>query len=149
MLGSKNRVHQKTIPKPIGMFGKMVAVKDGLKRPNNWRSMVGDRAWQYHPARHQFYYHGFLPFQPDLNYNSEEVKKAMFDIVRFWLDKGVDGFRLDIISAIHEDSTLKNNPPSAKLLPSDSKLTIFFQYRKKQFFARTKLSICHRVASSD
>jgi len=107
--------------------------KDGLKRPNNWRSMVGDRAWQYHAARHQFYYHGFLPFQPDLNYNNAEVKKAMFDIVRFWLDKGVDGFRLDIISAIHEDSTLKNNPPSAKLLPSDSKLTIFFQYAKNNF----------------
>lgn len=107
--------------------------KKGLKRPNNWRSMVGDRAWQYHKDRHQFYYHGFLPFQPDLNYNNAEVKNAMFDIVRFWLDKGVDGFRLDIISAIYEDSTLKNNPPSAKLLPSDSKLTIFFQYAKNNF----------------
>lgn len=107
--------------------------KNGTKRPNNWRAMAGNRAWTYHPQRKQFYYTGFLPFQPDLNYRNPEVKEAMFDIARFWLNKGVDGFRLDIISAIFEDSALKNNPFSFRAKPSDKALTIFFQHLENNF----------------
>lgn len=129
----KESASSKSNPKADWYIWKDGRGKNGTKRPNNWRSMVGDRAWQYHETRHQFYYHGFLPFQPDLNYNNAEVKRAMFDVVRYWLDKGVDGFRLDIISAIYEDSTLKNNPAAGKMLPSDNKLTIFFQYAKNNF----------------
>jgi len=107
--------------------------KDGLQRPNNWRAMAGNRAWIYHPVRKQFYYSGFLPFQPDLNYRNPEVKAAIFNMVRFWLDKGVDGFRLDIISAIYEDPMLQDNPFSYKIAPSDNSLTIFFQHLKNNF----------------
>ena len=57
-------------------------------------------------------------FTPDLNYHNPEVKEAMFDVIRFWLDKGVDGFHLDIISAIYEDSELRSNPSSPRLIPS-------------------------------
>lgn len=107
--------------------------KKGTKRPNNWRAMAGNRAWTYHPERKQFYYTGFLPFQPDLNYSNPAVKDTMFNMVRFWLKKGVDGFRLDIISAIYEDSLLRNNPPSGRMIPSDKSLTILFQHLKHNF----------------
>lgn len=114
--------------------------KDGMKRPNNWRAMSGNWAWTYNSVRKQFHYNAFLPFQPDLNYNNPEVKAAMFDIARFWLDKGVDGFRLDIISAIYEDSLLRNNPPSGRLTPSDKSLTIFFQHVKNNFLQEKSFS---------
>ncbi len=107
--------------------------KNGMKRPNNWRAMSGNRAWNYHPVRKQFYYTGFLPFQPDLNYDNPEVKQAMFDMVRFWLKKGVDGFRLDIISAIYEDPQLRNNPFTFVPFPSDKSLSILFQHLKYNF----------------
>ena len=85
--------------------------RNGAKPPNNWRAMAGNKAWTYYPERKQFNYTAFLPFQPDLNYHNPEVKQAMFDVVRFWLNKGVDGFRLDIISAIYEDTELKTIRP--------------------------------------
>jgi len=107
--------------------------RDGRRPPNNWRAMAGNRAWTYYPGRKQFNYTAFLPFQPDLNYRNPEVKQAMFDVVRFWLYKGVDGFRLDIISAIYEDPELRHNPPSLRLTPSDKALTIFFQNLKNNF----------------
>ena len=107
--------------------------RKGLRPPNNWRAMAGNKAWTHHPQRKQFYYTAFLPFQPDLNYHNPEVKQAMFDVVRFWLNKGVDGFRLDIISAIYEDSELRSNPPSLRLTPSDKSLSIFFQNLKNNF----------------
>ena len=62
--------------------------RNGTRPPNNWRAMAGNKAWTYYPERDQFNYNAFLPFQPDLNYHNPEVKQAMFDIVRFWLDKG-------------------------------------------------------------
>ena len=107
--------------------------KNGKQRPNNWRSMSGNWAWTYHPVRKQFYYNAFLPFQPDLNYTNPKVKEAMFEVARFWLRKGVDGFRLDIISAIYEDPELRNNPYTWRVSPSDKSLTIFFQHLKNNF----------------
>jgi alpha-glucosidase len=71
--------------------------------PNNWQSEFGGSAWEYDNATGQWYYHYFLKEQPDLNWRNPEVKAAMFDAARFWLDKGVDGFRLDAISTIFED----------------------------------------------
>ncbi len=107
--------------------------RNGMAPPNNWRAMAGNKAWTYYPERKQFTYTAFLPFQPDLNYHNHEVKQAMFDVARFWLNKGVDGFRLDIISAIYEDPDLRRNPLSFRIAPSDKSLTIFFQNLKNNF----------------
>jgi len=72
--------------------------------PNNWCSAFGGSAWQYDPDSQQFYYHYFFKQQPDLNWRNPAVKEAMFDTIRFWLDQGADGFRLDAIGTIFEDS---------------------------------------------
>jgi glycosidase len=121
--------------------------KNGKKPPNNWRSMIGSSAWTYSPIRKQFYYNAFLNFQPDLNYNNPAVKEAIFDVARFWLNKGVDGFRLDIISAIFEDQNLRKNPRSFKIKPSDEKLTIFFQYLKNNFLQEQSFEFATELRS--
>ena len=74
--------------------------------PNNWQSCFDGEAWTYAPERGQYYYHYFMKQQPDLNWHNPEVKKAMWDAVRFWLDLGVDGYRLDAIGTIFEDPNL-------------------------------------------
>jgi alpha-glucosidase len=74
--------------------------------PNNWQSCFDGDAWTYVPERDQYYYHYFMKQQPDLNWHNPTVKKAMWDAVRFWLDMGVDGFRLDALGTIYEDPEL-------------------------------------------
>jgi alpha-glucosidase len=74
--------------------------------PNNWQSCFDGDAWTYVPGRDQYYYHYFMRQQPDLNWHNPEVKQAMWDAARFWLDLGVDGFRLDAIGTIYEDPDL-------------------------------------------
>ena len=74
--------------------------------PNNWQSCFDGEAWTYVPERGQYYYHYFMKQQPDLNWHNSEVKKAMWDAARFWLDLGVDGYRLDAIGTIYEDTNL-------------------------------------------
>ena len=74
--------------------------------PNNWCSPFGGSAWEYDPATAQYYYHFFLKEQPDLNWRNPEVQEAVFNEVRFWLDMGVDGFRLDAIDTVFEDAEL-------------------------------------------
>lgn len=76
--------------------------------PNNWQSVFGHSAWTWVPARKQFYYHKFYPEQPDLNWRKPAVEKAMFDVLRFWLDRGVAGFRLDAIPTLFENEDMKN-----------------------------------------
>ncbi len=71
--------------------------------PNNWYSTFGGPAWEYDGGTDSYYYHFFFKQQPDLNWRNPEVKQAMFDAVRFWLDMGVDGFRLDAIGTLYED----------------------------------------------
>jgi len=93
---------------------------EGKKPPNNWNSIVGGSGWHYDEPQ-------FLPFQPDLNYRNPEVKREMFDTLRFWLDKGVDGFRLDIINTVFEDESLQNNPFSLTFFPSEEHDKSFFQ----------------------
>jgi alpha-glucosidase len=66
--------------------------------PNNWLSMFGGPAWTYVPERKQYYYHMFLPEQPDVNWRNPEVRGAILNSVRFWLDRGTDGFRLDVFN---------------------------------------------------
>ncbi len=83
---------------------------DGRVPPNNWTSIFGGSAWEWVPARKQFYYHMFYKQQPDLNWRNPEVENAMFDVMRFWLDRGIDGFRLDAIQTIYEDRQLREEP---------------------------------------
>ncbi|HVZ17130.1 MAG TPA: alpha-glucosidase, partial [Terriglobales bacterium] len=83
--------------------------KDGGP-PNNWQSWFGHSAWTLDPKTNQYYYHYFYVQQPDLNWRNPEVKKAMFDVVRFWLDKGAAGFRIDAVSRLFEDPSLHDDP---------------------------------------
>ena len=81
--------------------------------PNNWISDFGHSAWEWVPARKQFYYHEFYKQQPDLNWRNPKVEQAMFSMVRFWLDRGVAGFRFDAIPDLFEDPQLRDE----KVLP--------------------------------
>jgi alpha-glucosidase len=78
--------------------------------PNNWVSLFGGSAWQYVPAVGQFYYHRFYRQQPDLNWRNPAVERSMFDVARFWLNRGVAGFRLDAITSLFEDPELRDEP---------------------------------------
>ena len=78
--------------------------------PNNWQSWFGHSAWQLDPATNQHYYHHFYTEQPDLNWRNPQVRKAMYDAMRFWLDRGVAGFRIDAVSRLFEDPNLHDDP---------------------------------------
>ena len=79
--------------------------------PNNWLSIFGGSAWQWDSRREQYYLHNFLTSQPDLNFHCAEVQAALLAATKFWLDKGVDGFRLDTINFYIHDQQLRSNPP--------------------------------------
>ncbi len=78
--------------------------------PNNWLSIFGGSAWQWDSRRLQYYLHNFLTSQPDLNFHCPDVQDALLDVARFWLDLGVDGFRLDTINFYFHDAQLRDNP---------------------------------------
>ncbi len=78
--------------------------------PNNWLSIFGGSAWQWDANREQYYLHNFLTSQPDLNFHNLDVQDELLDVVRFWLDRGVDGFRLDTINFFFADKQLRDNP---------------------------------------
>ncbi|KQS26799.1 alpha-amylase family glycosyl hydrolase [Dyadobacter sp. Leaf189] len=80
--------------------------------PNNWLSVFGGHAWEWDEQTQQYYYHAFLKEQPDLNWRNPEVQQAMLDVMRFWLDKGIDGFRVDVMWHMIKDEQLRDNPPS-------------------------------------
>jgi len=86
--------------------------------PNNWLSNFGGSAWAWDGETEQFYYHAFLKEQPDLNWRNPEVQTAMLDVLRFWLDRGVDGFRVDVIWGLVKDDQLRDNPPNPDYNPS-------------------------------
>jgi alpha-glucosidase len=90
--------------------------KDDGSPPNNWLSIFGGVAWQWEPRRCQYYLHNFLTSQPDLNFHHTEVQQAALDAVKFWLDRGVDGFRLDAINFCFHDKQLRDNPAKPKEL---------------------------------
>ena len=79
--------------------------------PNNWLSIFGGPAWTFDSRRRQYYLHNFLASQPDLNFHNPEVRQAQLDNMRFWLDLGVDGFRLDTVNFYYHDPALRDNPP--------------------------------------
>jgi alpha-glucosidase len=99
--------------------------------PNNWLSLAtGRSAWEWDPATSQYYYHAFLAEQPDLNWRNPAVRRAMYDAMRFWLDRGVDGFRVDVLWHIGKDPEFRDDlanpdfqdsdPPFKRLLPIHS-----------------------------
>ena len=90
--------------------------KDGKggSEPNNWMSAPGGKAWTLDPATGQYFYHAFFDCQPDLNWRTPAVRAAVMDDMRFWLDRGADGFRLDLINYLVEDDALRDNPRSTK-----------------------------------
>ncbi|HVG01096.1 MAG TPA: alpha-amylase family glycosyl hydrolase [Chloroflexia bacterium] len=85
--------------------------------PNNWLSVFGGSAWEYDHATGQYYYHQFLKEQPDLNWRNPDVVEAMHAAMRFWLDRGVDGFRLDAVWFLFEDPELRDEPPNPEYTP--------------------------------
>jgi alpha-glucosidase len=99
-------------------FRESRASRDNPKRdwylwrdaPNNWLSNFGGSAWQYDEATRQYYYHAFLPEQPDLNWRNPEVVDAMLGVLRFWLERGVDGFRVDVLWHLVKDEGFADNP---------------------------------------
>lgn len=84
--------------------------RDDGTPPNNWLSVFGGSSWQWEPRRRQYYLHNFLREQPDLNFHNPEVQQAMLEVCRYWLEMGVDGFRLDVCAFYFHDPELRDNP---------------------------------------
>ncbi len=85
--------------------------------PNNWRSEFGGGAWQWDERTSQYYYHAFLAAQPDLNWRNPAVREAIHEVMRFWLRRGVDGFRVDVIWHLLKDVQFRDNPPNPAFHP--------------------------------
>ena len=120
--------------------------------PNNWQSVFFGASWTWDARRRQYYLHNFLPSQPDLNLHNPEVQAAILDVARFWLDRGVDGFRLDAINFAMHDRALTDNPPVANPAhprrPFDFQRHIYNQSQRElvPFFNRLSAAIRDRGA---
>jgi alpha-glucosidase len=90
--------------------------------PNNWLSHFGGGAWTWDARTQQYYYHAYLAEQPDLNWRNPEVRAAMHEAMRFWLRRGVDGFRVDVIWHLMKDAAFRDNPPNPAWTPSDPEI---------------------------
>ncbi len=95
--------------------------------PNNWISNFGGPAWSLDEATGQYYHHAFLAEQPDLNWRNPAVREAMYGAMRFWLDRGVDGFRVDVIWHLIKDAALRDNPPNPGYEPGQAEINRFLQ----------------------
>lgn len=117
--------------------------------PNNWLSIFGGSAWQWDARREQYYLHNFLSTQPDLNFHNPDVQQALLDVARFWLERGVDGFRLDTINFYTHDAELRDNPPlppaerndqtAPKVNPYNHQLHIYDKSRPENLIFLEKL----------
>lgn len=94
----------------------------GAGPPNNWLSTFGGSAWTFDAVSGQYYYHAFLTEQPDLNWRNPEVREAMHAIMRFWLRRGVDGFRVDVIWHLMKDAELRDDPPNPAWKPGEPEI---------------------------
>ena len=92
----------------IGIFGR--DGKDDKSAPTNWRGIFGGSAWTFDETTGQYYLHTFTQAQPDLNWENPEVRKALYDVCRFWLDKGISGFRIDAIVYIKKPAVFEDLP---------------------------------------
>jgi alpha-glucosidase len=93
--------------------------------PNNWQSRFGGSGWEWDPSTEEYYFHMFAKEQPDLNWRNPKVFQAMLDMIKFWLDKGVDGFRLDVFNAYFKNQHFKNNPFKLGLTKFDQQKHIY------------------------
>lgn len=103
--------------------------------PNNWQSIFGGIAWEWEPRRKQYYFHNFLKKQPDLNFHTPEVQEYMLGVLRFWLERGVDGFRLDTVNFYFHDAHLRNDAPHPRALldcPAKPYDMLYHLYSKNQ-----------------
>jgi alpha-glucosidase len=105
-------------PKPPSLEDP--AAPPETRYPNNWLSHFGGPAWTYHAPTGQFYMHSFLPEQPDLNWRNSKVRAAIFRAMLFWLDRGVDGFRMDVLWLLIKDNLFRDNPPNPDWHPGGS-----------------------------
>lgn len=87
--------------------------------PNNWASIFGGPGWEFDPQRGQYYFHMFYKEQPDVNWRNPQVRQAMLDVFRFWLERGVDGFRLDVFNCYFKDAGFRSNPTKAGIRKFD------------------------------
>ena len=101
--------------------------KDGGP-PNNWMSNFGGSAWQFDAHTEQYYLHVFDKKQPDLNWRNPNVRQAMYEVMRFWLDRGIDGFRIDALHALLEDEQFRDNPPNPEWKPGDPSHTRYLAH---------------------
>ena len=97
--------------------------------PNNWGSFFGGPAWTYDERTGQYYLHQFVEEQPELNWRNPEVREAMYDTLRFWLDRGVDGLRMDVIGLLIKDKKLRDNPPDPDAPPDLPENDLFGRQR--------------------
>ncbi|MBZ9885507.1 alpha-glucosidase family protein [Mesorhizobium sp. CA10] len=101
--------------------------------PNNWQSLFGGPAWEWDATRRQYYMHNFLAAQPDLNFHNPDVQDALLDTVRFWLERGVDGFRLDTVNYYVHDRWLRDNPPLAASVAGTNGATSTYAFQEHLF----------------
>ncbi|KAJ8681867.1 hypothetical protein QAD02_017659 [Eretmocerus hayati] len=87
--------------------------------PNNWLSRFGNSAWEWNEKRQQYYYHAFVAGQPDLNFRNPALNQEMKDVLTFWMNRGVDGFRIDSVNFLFEDELLRDEPKSGKDVPEN------------------------------
>ncbi len=120
--GFSKAVRRAAIPSATGTSG--ATASPTASPPNNWLSQFGGPAWTREARTGQYYLHSFLPEQPDLNWRNPAVRAAMYDVLRFWLDRGVDGFRVDVIWLLIKDAALRDNPPNPELSPDRSRRSI-------------------------
>jgi alpha-glucosidase len=107
--------------------------------PNNWLSVFGGSAWQWDTRRCQYYMHNFLASQPDLNFHNEEVQDQILDVAKFWLDRGVHGFRLDTANFYFHDKELRDNPPWGDSLRTDGTVAPNNPYaRQRHIYDKTR-----------
>jgi len=93
--------------------------------PNNWQASFGGSAWEFDPPTGQYYLHSFTKEQPDLNWRNPQVRQAILDVFRFWLERGVDGFRLDVFNAYFKDAAFRDNPAKFGLRGFDRQQHLF------------------------
>ncbi|MBP0491499.1 alpha-amylase family glycosyl hydrolase [Pararoseomonas indoligenes] len=95
--------------------------------PNNWLANFGGSGWEFDAPTGQYYFHSFLKVQPDLNWRNPAVCRAMYDALRFWLDRGVDGFRVDVIWLLVKDDRFRDNPPNPAWQPHEASINRLLQ----------------------
>ncbi|HUS15724.1 MAG TPA: alpha-amylase family glycosyl hydrolase [Chloroflexia bacterium] len=117
--------------------------------PNNWLSHFGGSAWEWDAATGQYYLHSFVKEQPDLNWRNPEVEQAMFDVIRFWLDRGVDGFRVDVMAGMLKDAQFRDNPTNPDWVPGmDPYMSLLHRYSHNQPDAHAIIARMRKLVDS-